>query len=345
MSDIDKLVENYFAPKTKTLTKKMLYEIFEEMLLDESRNTIRADINEILFAYYAAGEEWNNIANATCVQESLNNRREDLGEEGFLIQDGRAKAMVEAALAWANTNGFDGLPRRVWWTARPNVLSRAVGQPVDSRKNPTDVLLQFEDESFLGISAKSTKSKGDIGFKNPGIGSLSQELGINLGGFVSNVEKETISKLNLPLSKKQRKIFIRQNPEIQKQTVEIGTQILTTLRDALYDHLQTLDEEDLRTHITDVWLDAGDLFPYYIKVTGRGNKKPYSATVEDPVNSPKLKAFAADSIRLIKLGGGSIGIIAGNKKIMKMRFKYESEKLASSLKLSGDPWAGEMAEV
>ena len=39
-----------------------------------------------------------------------------------------------------------------------------------------------------------------------------------------------------------------------------------------------------------------------------------------------------------KVGNESIGVKAGNKKILKMRFKYESEKLASSMKMSGDPW-------
>jgi len=32
MSELDKLVENYFAPRSKTFTKHMLYEIFDEAL-------------------------------------------------------------------------------------------------------------------------------------------------------------------------------------------------------------------------------------------------------------------------------------------------------------------------
>ena len=32
MSDLKTLVENYFAPKPKTLTKQMLYEIFDEVM-------------------------------------------------------------------------------------------------------------------------------------------------------------------------------------------------------------------------------------------------------------------------------------------------------------------------
>jgi hypothetical protein len=30
--------------------------------------------------------------------------------------------------------------------------------------------------------------------------------------------------------------------------------------------------------------------------------------------------------------------MAGKKKIMKIRFKFESEKMASTIKLSGEPW-------
>ena len=38
MSDIDKLVENYFAPRPKTLTKQMLYEMFSEVLREQEEN-------------------------------------------------------------------------------------------------------------------------------------------------------------------------------------------------------------------------------------------------------------------------------------------------------------------
>ena len=46
----------------------------------------------------------------------------------------------------------------------------------------------------------------------------------------------------------------------------------------------------------------------------------------------------SEEISVSKVGSDSIGITAGGKRIMKMRFKYESQKLASSLKMSGDPW-------
>ena len=78
--------------------------------------------------------------------------------------------------------------------------------------------------------------------------------------------------------------------------------------------------------------------PPYIKVTGMGSRPPYTAKVEDPLANPKMKKLREEKISLEKVGNESIGIKAGNTKIMKMRFKFESEKLASSLKMSGEPW-------
>ena len=48
--------------------------------------------------------------------------------------------------------------------------------------------------------------------------------------------------------------------------------------------------------------------------------------------------MSAKKIIVEKVGRYSIGVIADGKKILKMRAKYESEKIASSLKFSGDPW-------
>jgi hypothetical protein len=58
----------------------------------------------------------------------------------------------------------------------------------------------------------------------------------------------------------------------------------------------------------------------------------------DPTNNPKLDALRTGPIKLERVGNESIGVTAHGKKIMKMRFKFESEKMASSVKMSGDPW-------
>jgi hypothetical protein len=58
----------------------------------------------------------------------------------------------------------------------------------------------------------------------------------------------------------------------------------------------------------------------------------------DPLKNEKLEALSKYKISLEKVGNESIGVMAGTKKIMKIRFKFESEKMASSVKLSGDPY-------
>ena len=72
--------------------------------------------------------------------------------------------------------GYSGV-KNVYWTARPGFSFRnVVGVDVDQRKNPTDVLVEFNLGGFLGLSAKSTSGKGDIGFKNPGVGTVDSDL-------------------------------------------------------------------------------------------------------------------------------------------------------------------------
>jgi hypothetical protein len=44
------------------------------------------------------------------------------------------------------------------------------------------------------------------------------------------------------------------------------------------------------------------------------------------------------TITLHKVGNNSIGVKANNTKIFKMRWKWENDSMATSMKLSGDNW-------
>ena len=119
----------------------------------------------------------------------------------------------------------------------------------------------------------------------------------------------------------------------------MGSEVLKECRDVMIAKLNTLSVGKRRDYIIKSWIDASkELYPPYIKVTGKGKGVPYIADVEDPLNNPKLQAILSENITFDIVGNDSIGVKAGSKKILKMRFKYESEKLASSLKMSGDPW-------
>lgn len=300
-------------------------------------NTVLSDINEIYTGFVLAGNKW--FDNAAKLQYEQRVKQAQPHE----VDDAQGKAIAMAAefIKWAKANGYKVPVKQVWWTARPNSMSSAFGEPVDQKKNPTDILVKFSDgpaKGFLGLSAKATQGSGDIGFKNPGIGTVDRSLNISLADEYKNQLDQTISKFRLPAGATERKLYIRANPKVKVETEKIGVQILAAMRDELSVRLNRMNQKDLMKYLLSDWMDAEVLRPPYIKVTGQGNKPPYRATVMDPVKNEKLEALGKYPITLEKVGNESIGVKAGEKKIMKIRFKFESEKMASSVKLSGDPW-------
>jgi len=300
-------------------------------------NTVLSDINEIQTGYFLAGEKW--FDNTAKVQ--FNARTKQATAEEVADAIGKAKVMAEEFKKWAKVNGYSGTVKQVWWTARPGSMSSAVGRPVDQKKNPTDILVKFTSgpaDGFLGLSAKATQGKGEIGFKNPGIGTVDKNLTMSLAEEYKKKLENTIKEFSLPEQAEKRKNHIRANPGIKIKTEEIGVKILADMRDELFVRLMKFKQQELLKYLLRDWMDAEILYPPYIKVTGQGNKQPYKAVVMDPTKNEKLDALSKYEITLHKVGNESIGVKAGEKQIMKIRFKFESEKMASSVKLSGDPW-------
>lgn len=301
-------------------------------------NTILSDINEIYCGYVLNGNKWYSQEALSAFEQRTKQARIEEIEDAT----GKAEAMATEFIKWAKNNDYSGIVKEVWWTARPGELAKASKNPdADSRKNPTDVLVLFSKgpaNGYLGLSAKATKTKGDIGFKNPGIGTIDRALNLNLAKFHKEVETEVIKQFGLPVASAMRKTTIRANSLIKAQTEKIGQKLLSSLRDKLLVSLLKMNNSELKSYLLNYWMDADILYPPYIKVTGQGMRPPYSAIVMDPVKNPKLDALSHYPIKLEPVGNESIGVSAGIKKIMKMRFKFESEKMASSLKMSGDPW-------
>lgn len=300
-------------------------------------NTILSDINEIKVGYFLNGSKWYS----TEAQMAFEARSKQTKPEDLADAIGKAEVMSIEFLKWARANGYSGDVIGVWWTARPGELARASNTQADSKKNPTDILVKFRQgpaNGFLGLSAKATKGNGEIGFKNPGIGTLDRALNINLTAFYKKIETEVIAKYKLPGSAALRKPYIRAHPEIKIHTEAAGVKALTDMRDILFKRLESMQQKDKLPYLIQHWLDADLLSPPYIKVTGMGNKPPYKAVVMDPINNPKLDALRSYPIKFEKVGNNAIGVSAGSKKIMKIRFKAESEKMASAVKMSGEAW-------
>ena len=309
---------------------------FKQYSLNESRNTLVADVNELLVGYYLNNEKWYDDS----AKKQYENRVKEVDPKDLERATGHAEIMAKEFLKYARQKGY-GKVSKVYWTARAGSMTKLTGVDVDQRKNPTDTLIKFStgpSDGWLGLSAKSTKGKGEIGFKNPGAGTVDKKLNIDLVNTYKQILEKTINDLDLPKSTKQRKSFIRANNEIKSKTTKIGTDLMSDLRDKLFTKLDSMDNSDLLDYFLDDWLDANVMYPPYVKVTGKGNKKPFSASLIEPTENEKNEALKSLDFALEKVGNESIGIKAKGKKIFKMRFKFESEKMASSMKLSGESW-------
>ena len=299
-------------------------------------NTVLSDINELLCGYFLNGKKWFDPA----AEKQHDMRMGQVTAEQYADCSGKAQVMAEEFVGWAKSNKYSGKVKVVKWTARPGSMSEAVGYEVDQRKNPTDILAQFTSgpgNGFLGLSAKATKGSGDIGFKNPGLGTIEKSLNLKLKHIVDKDMDFIVKSFKLPTNISARKAAIRKNAKVKFTTEELGKKTLSKLRDELFKKLSKMTQKELFTYIVNDWMDATESQPKYIKVTGQGNSAPYKAKVDDPTKNEKLDALNKGPIKLEANGISSVVVTAGSKKIMKMRFKWESQPLASSMKASGDP--------
>lgn len=311
---------------------------FKTFLLSEKiSNTAIADVNEILLGLEMVDDKWSKFADSGDAKKQLKKRKDEIGPDEFLIRSEQAKVMADKVRAWAKENNFKLPVKKAWWTARPNALSNAVGEPVDSRKNPTDTLIQFADGIFLGLSAKSTKAKADIGFKNPGLGTVEKDLKLSLKGILEKEEVKFIKKHKLSDSKSARKKEIRADQKIANDAQKVGEKVLAKIRDEFLTKLESMKQKEVRVYLLTAWMDSGlDLFPKFIKVTGQGKKPPFGAVISDPLKNNKAARLACCKISFVKVGVSGIGVIADKQKIFRMRSKFESQKMASSIKFSGE---------
>jgi len=308
----------------------------QEALKPKTGNTLVSDINELLVGYFLNNERWYNSE----ARQKYNQRSRQVSSEDLDRATEHARVMAKEFLKYAKEKNYSNITN-VYWTARAGSMTKLTGVEVDQTKNPTDTLIKFSSgpsDGWLGLSAKSTKGRGEIGFKNPGVGTIDRVLNISIAKFYNDELEKIISKLVLPKRATERKKYIRDNPEIKKQTEVLGSKLLSKMRDILLQKLQSMNNKDLFDYFMEDWLNANIMYPPYVKITGKGTKPPYTATVMEPTKNEKNDALATLDFKLEIVGNESIGVRAKGKKIFKMRFKFESEKLASSVKMSGESW-------
>jgi len=300
-----------------------------------SANTLGADINEIYLCYLLN----NNSFPDKPTSDQFERRSNSVSEQEKEWQIGRAQAMYKIFLQFLKSRQY-GSPVSSYWTARPGfVFKNVVGFSVNQRLNPTDVLVKLNTGKFYGISAKSTKS-GSAGMKNPGIGTIDKYLGTNLAAIDIKYSNMIVEKYDLPIGKDARKNFLESNPGIKKKVYEnYSSKALNELRNAYLIKVNNMSQEKIIDFLVTEWLneDPEIMKLPYVKITGSGTKV-YTASLYDPITNSKSRHLIKGPITFSPVGNDSVGVTANNTKILKMRFKYASTQLASSLKMSGDPW-------
>jgi hypothetical protein len=226
-------------------------------------------------------------------------------------------------------------------------------QWVGNRKSaaPADLVLNFESGKLLGISCKSSRKNVALCFKNVGVTHFKQTLGLDVRPIYEQAAKDFCVQYGAPFKNTERKLFLRksdaQNSPIQGVSLQslaqsVAQETLASITGLIYDVLCQKDNAWLQDYCLRSWMDYYTDIPW-VRVTGMGKKKPYKAVVEDPhalegiYVAPEYRAIQTGLVRLSRIKEQSIGIHADDVPVMKIRAKYESEALASSLKFLGEP--------
>ena len=326
---------------------------------------ISADVNELHCAWYLNGKSWTGGLDATD-KAVYDDRYAKLAKkpDELNARVAQAEVMAEKFLEWAGKNGYRGVDK-VYWTAKSSFNYRSLpGRYTstyveESKNNPTDILVKFRsstkyDDPYLGLSAKSLLKTltQEAPVKNPGMGKIEDFIG-QPGVFqklleegVSAAHKESgIPYSNKYLNKDKVKA-LKDDPEFKVINEKYTKQILGGCRDILMEAFTRMGDIDIKMYILDELLDT-DKLPKYVKVTGRSDKSltVVQATVDDPLGNAKFDALVRKNkpLKYENLGGKdgyTIGVKAGEKQIVQIRFKFSGTQLATGLKMSVAPWPG-----
>ena len=326
---------------------------------------ISADVNELHCAWYLNGKSWTGGLDATD-KAVYDDRYAKLSKkpDELNARVAQAEVMAEKFLEWAGKNGYRGVDK-VYWTAKSSFNYRSLPGKYtstyveESKNNPTDILVKFRsstkyDDPYLGLSAKSLLKTltQEAPVKNPGMGKIEDFIG-QPGVFqklleegVSAAHKESgIPYSNKYLNKDKVKA-LKDDPEFKVINEKYTKQILGGCRDILMEAFTRMGDIDIKMYILDELLDT-DKLPKYVKVTGRSDKTltVVQATVDDPLGNAKFDALVRKNkpLKYENLGGKdgyTIGVKAGEKQIVQIRFKFSGTQLATGLKISVAPWPG-----
>jgi len=279
--------------------------------------------------------------------KSLSENLERTGDKKKVIQD-LAKENAKDLRAQLEGEGYK--INDVIWTAqlRGDSLAKAAGiQGLSEQNNQSDILLKVTKdgkEETIGVSLKAATSgttyPKDIPFFNGGLGKESRRFGVtDLEAETKNLASKARKRLGVTASgQSQQKAQIKADASLKKRADEEGSKILRTVRDRLISRMETMDQNELRnllSTMTGAPTGAGTQLKT-LKLTGYA-KGSQSTKIEDAVDGRVPRALrGAARFEVVPAGNGGIRIIADGVPLMKVRAKFASQALASSIKFSGE---------
>jgi hypothetical protein len=289
-------------------------------------------VNEILLVYYLNGRKLR-----PSLQKILNEHKKLIGVEHYKVQKKKSKVMAEEFIRWIKRNNYAREVDRAWWTSRNGYLSKVLKMPVDSKKNPCDVLVRFKNGNYLGISAKTTQYTCDLPFKSKGVRNVENFLNIDIQNIIVKHTNKFVKKNRLKSTMVSRKEQIRKSDKLVLESEKLSKIMFGEIIDVVYRKLVKCNQKKRRDFIINHWLDSSkSMFPPYLKITAMGKEEPFGIKIENPFENINIRYINRNNIKFHKTGNNSILVYAGNRKIMRIRIRASSQKFASTIKFSGD---------
>lgn len=291
--------------------------------------TLVSDLNELSVAYCLAGQRWSHPAMRATFRARVR-ALHDLDAAALVyVHVTRGQYMATALTACL---GGASVVSAAFWVGRGDGTDY---YPSLSPDHPADVLLRWTgNNGWFGISCKSTdRAGGTVGLKNPGLVPVCRALGTTVDDLVAPTIADAIRRWSLPATQDARKAAIRTNPGVAAWTRTQGRVLLTEIRGRLLDAALRLSSPHLGTFVRTTCLNAApEIDPAYLIVTGYGTVRgAYGAHVSNPLQT------YPEPWSVSPYGTDALLFRAGAVTVCKLRVKWESEPLASTLKCSVDP--------
>lgn len=290
--------------------------------------------NELFCAYLLNYRSWKGIET---VKQELINTLKSMGKFQATDSFECGKVMSYEFLKAVRSMEYGGGIKEVIHSGR--VSPTIDGIKINPQNNPSDIICRFgygPANGWCGISNKITVSKhAQVAYKNPGLSVLTDLFGINVdySRIVDKYKKLVINKFNL---KHPDDITTIKN---NRNLYPISQECLNNVNELFYRAINSVikNTAKIRTIIAEYFMNTKvDLFPPYLKVTGRIlGKGRYVAEVENPIKSKKYLSLFEGKFSIKKNENSpSILFFVNNNKICKLRFKWHGAPFITRLKTS-----------